>query len=66
MPAISEGYSRRVQEKKENCINIYMYVKRTILEAIQFVLLAEVIDFAYAQNFLYHVMKSDKQSESVS
>ena len=43
-----------------------MYVKRTILEAIQFVLLAEVIDFAYAQNFLYHVMKSDKQSESVS
>ena len=38
MPAISEGYSRRVQEKKENCINIYIYiyVKRTILEAIQF------------------------------
>ena len=32
-PAISEGYSRRVQEKKENSINIYNYIKRTILEA---------------------------------
>jgi len=37
VPAISEGCSRRVQEKKENCINIYIYVKRTILEAIKFV-----------------------------
>ena len=26
-PAISEGYSRRVQEKKENCINIYIYTR---------------------------------------
>ena len=25
MPAISEGYSRRVQEKKENSINIYIH-----------------------------------------
>ena len=24
MPAVSEGYSRRVQEKKENSINIYL------------------------------------------
>ena len=29
-------------------------------------LLAEVIDFAYAQNFSYHIMENEKQSESVS
>ena len=37
MLAISEGYSRRVEEKKENSINIYIYIKRKILEAIQIV-----------------------------
>ena len=34
MPAIREGYSRRVQEKKENSINICTYIRGTILEAI--------------------------------
>ena len=33
VPAISEGCSRRVQEKKENSI-IDIYIKRAILEAI--------------------------------
>ena len=38
VPAIKEGYSKRVQEKKENSMNIYTYIKRTIIEAIEWVL----------------------------
>ena len=34
VPAISEGYLRRAQEKKGKFHNRYMYIKRAILEAI--------------------------------
>ena len=51
MPAIREGYSRRVQEKKENSINIYTYIKRTILEAIE-----RVLTVIFFVNFLTNTL----------